>query len=471
MLEKDYKSCLKKLDEKLNNYAQNSSSVYTPFEEYEGVFHATMNFNSFETHFYFGNNMTWGYNFMEDDDNESVFAGLLTRFKFPFSKMYYSPYDVHNAINDNDFKTLDFHCLINEDMLICAADTILDFITRNLYIISRINENPDLKNALENSYKSDMAVISKKINADKLSDNFKKYSEKHEMNMYFHHLFDTEIVDFAVNGSKKKLEKFFAKQSAKNKLCVFEKRYCDYLMEHDFPKPSIDVLNHTEQIRSHSKKSGIYRSVYGIISLILAIIFTFLTEYITDILLFENYTIIYRKESTVFLLVFCFIAFVLPVKIIIKKLFFNKSEVGNDFWDMNSKKSNLIAVLIAIILLTGCGIYGFYSSQRVVAVSESDVFYKTSLFGEQIKNPNEKLEFFLIEGLIDHSIEGEESYSNNQEDKELYIVENKDYENYIFSDADAGDIDKILKNLKSNGFRVKTFHDQDAFFDAYNLNN
>ncbi len=471
MFEKDYKINLKNLDEKFNNYSQNNSAVYTPFEEYDAVFHASMNFGSFEIHFYFGDNLTWGYSFMEDCDNENLLAGLLTRFKFPFSKTYFSPYDIHNAIDDNDFKTLDFHCLINEDMLSSAADTILNFITKNFYSISRINENPDLKNSLENSYKSDMAIVSKKISEEKLSNKFEKYSEKHEMNMYFHHLFDTEIADFAVNGSKKRLEKFFAKQNAKNRLSAFEKRYCDYLMEHDFPKPSNDTLNHTKQIRSHNKKSGIYNSVYCIISLILSLIFTVLTEHITDISVFENYTVIYRKESTVFLFVSCFIAFALPVRIIIKKLFFNKSDVGNDLWDMNNKKSNLIAVLIAVVLLVGCGVYSFYSSQRVVAVSENDVFYKTSLFGGEIQNPDEKLEFFLIEGLIDHSVEGEETYSSNPEDKELYIVENGDYENYIYSDTYAEDIDKVLKNLKSNGFKVKAFHDQDAFFNAYNLNN
>ncbi len=222
------------LEEKISSFVVSDGDIVnydSRYNEKKKCLEITLNYRDFTVLMYYSKFDLYGYSFLENDNSQNQ---LVTKFLFSFSKIPYSIYDVHNAVDDRVFDTYDFHCLYNESRLLEAADTVFAFISRNKNLLFSINENETLKNKLEASFDRGLKLASKKITREKISQDPEKYLYNHDVALYLYRTGESTLTD-AVNHSKKgQFQRFFAKESKKDRLLTYEERYLEYLYENDF---------------------------------------------------------------------------------------------------------------------------------------------------------------------------------------------------------------------------------------------
>ena len=101
----------------------------------------TVQYDKFSVNYIFDYSASRGYSFMEGnecDKNDLGVGGLYIRFKFHFSDIVFSPYDIHNTLELTDFYTFDFHEIESPDGLEKHLRILIDFIEKNLVGINNI---------------------------------------------------------------------------------------------------------------------------------------------------------------------------------------------------------------------------------------------------------------------------------------------------------------------------------------------
>lgn len=418
----------------------------------------------YEVHFIIGEGLSDGYRFLEGSEDSSELC-LLTKFKFNFSDFYFSPYDIHNALELNDFRTLDFHKLLDDSMINNAFSAIFDFINQNNLNIERFGTDLTLQNKLVECYKFDMSIVSKRITDEKLNDDFKRYSEKHETNMYFYIMGADAMLGFISTGKRKPLEDYFIRKSRKNKLITYEKRFYDYLVLHDFSLPQNAQINFTKKIKTDETHGTIIRTLSVIISLVFVFAYDLITFKIAETTAFKDYNIIYSYDSSSFIWIFGAAAFAGIISIVVKRLFF-KHTTAKSIVETNNKTANTVLIAICIVLSIAFCILQYYSNQNLIALGEKDIVINRSLSDrETLSYDSDNIDFCLIEGGYDEN----GNYTDDTQYKELLIILYDNYYGYICSDVHDQELLKTVSELESHNVKIESYKNLAQYEEMHDI--
>ena len=421
----------------------------------------SLSFDGFDVHFYIGDNLSYGLRLFEDTENLEGYC-MLTRFKFQFSPFYYSPYDIHNVLDCTDFETLDFHTLHDDDDVKKAIAAVLSFIEKHSEEIGDISGSLLLQKQLKDNYEHDLSVVSKKITPEKLRESFRKYAEKHELNLYFHGRADLTVA-FANSDKYKELDEYFRNKSKKNKLTIFEQRLYKHLDENGYKPVSESVkASVKKQVKTNNKNLLIEIPSY-IISGILEILTLIVAEKLcAKSLPDELYHIIACSADSGFSFFVGLLSYKCILSAVAEALFTKKIHPSKRHAKEN-RIATAVLIAVCIIVASGTGAYNYFFNTQTVALHDTGIYVGTKAKNEIVSFDNDRLEFFLIEGYS-----YEDSYDDSPEEKELYIVIDKDYENYIISnDETPGELTHTLNLLKKNRVKVTSLKDYEEFQDTY----
>ncbi len=430
------------------------------FDEKTNEESITISFRGFDVSIYVGDNLTYGYPLFEDTQ-DMIGYSVLTRFKYFFSPYYFSPYDIHNVIDSKNFETLDFHTLQDEKDISEATDVILGFIEKNLDKIADISGNLILQKQLKDNYEHDMSVVSKKITAVKLKENFRKYTEKHEVNFYFYG-HGNPTYTFANSDKYSELDKYFKNRSKKGRLTVFEQRLYAHLENNGYEPVSDKTKEYVKKQYKNRKKNLWIEIPSYIIGGILAIVTLIALEKLTSVALPDGlYRLLGIGESSQY----SFFVLLISYRYITAHIFealFTKKVYSSERDKKAEKKATAILVMVCCIVIGLCVGYNYFFKICTVALHDSGIYAGTQMKNEILPFENDRVEFFLIEGYTDPE---NGTYSNGYEDKELYIVIDKNYEGYIINSYE--ELDETVSLLKEKGVKIISVKDYEAFSDTH----
>ncbi len=446
------------IENEIRQFCENNALEFKPFvfndeTSEEGI---TINFSGFDLHIYAGDNLSYGYPLFEDTDSITKYC-ILPRFKFSFSPLYYSPYDIHNVIDSDNFETLDFHTLTDDEDILNAIRTILSFVDVNLVAITDISGNLILQKQLKDNYQHDLSVVSKKITAEKLKENFRKYSERHELNLYFHPQLNVTYT-FANSDKYKELDKYFKSRSKKNKLTIFEQRLYKQLNENGY-KPVSQSTKGTVKKQADENKKKLWIEIP---SLILGGILAILTLVAVENLNLSTFPDgLYHILGSDVRSEISFLVLIIGYRIIfstIAEALFTKKIFASKKHSRDDKLESIIIVALCTVALILCGAYNYYFNAYTVALTDNGIYAGTKAKNEILAFENDKVEFYLIEGYTDPDTN---TYNEAAENKELYIVIDKDYENYIPGETSDANL------IKQNGIKIISVKDYTEFENKY----
>lgn len=428
---------------------------------------AFLNCGSFDVHFYMGEFLPYGYAFLEDSEQPDGYC-FLTRFKFSFSKTYYSPYDVHNALELADFRTLDFHKISDEEDIKKAAAAVVSFIENNLSAIGDISNSLVLQKKLNDNYKKDMALVSKKITEEKLDEDFEKYTVKHEVNLNCHNQGTDTMIGFAASGKKKYIQTFLSKKSKKGKLLVFEKRLYEYLEKTGYAPLSAETKSEVKKANKQNRTKTVITVISFIIAGILTIAFYAFIDSVRESAFPEGiYRIIGSDGGSELTFILTVLGFEFLINTLIEKIFLKRTH-SSATAKKADRTSNIVLSVIAAVVIAVCGLYNYYFQIFTVAVSDSGIYAGTQFKNETVPFDSERIDFFLIEGYYGYDEEGNEVYLDSTEDKDIYIVVDGEYEKYIPDSAvTAEELSQLIELLREKGTELISIKDYTTFEDTY----
>lgn len=427
------------------------------FSQEKGKITAKITFKDFTAEIAYSLGDTQGYTFLE---SSSVAGCLLTKFKFPFSPIAYSIYDIHNAVDDKIFITYDFHNIHNSKELSNALETVFAFMVRNYDRISSISTDVQMQKRLNDYFKKSLDTVMKKVSLDEYCSNTEKYEKKYYNGLYVLRCQATEFTDFILHGKVKKLQRFYAKTK---KLLPFEERYLEYLYQTDFAVDEnikIVVENNTK----YSNVMNCAARISLVIGVALMLITHFIVKYITEKVLFDGFTLFCENafaEDLLFLLLgFGYtILLLFPV--------FNILEKKKDI-EINVTKTPVtfavtaFTLICAIVFLSGGIALDVYKTENIVALSDESVY----VFRDGKKNyySYDDVDFYLIEGEYYDDVE----YIDDEDYKQYILVVDGDFENYYASNYDY----ENLKDKIENKTQIKqSFKSYNEFEDAISNKN
>ena len=408
-----------------------------------------------------------GYSFMEIpmlDDTRSAPMGCVEAtyealFKFDFSQIPFSIYDVHNAINDQNFRTLCFHNIITEENAVDAISEILDFITKNEYKINQIATDENLQKILLNNYFHDEMVFDKKFDINKFNEDVEANAELHEVIMGWGLNIQDGVYKFLLTGNNKLLVKQFNKAEKKNNLILFEKRYEKYLYDNNFQKPESKMIKSLEEVSKNSTITKLFNGGLVLLSFVVGVILTDICEkllvnifYPNDIFLGYTSSGILNLILVLGVVLLCFgIAYKLPFKFIKNKV----TRIFKKEYEKPILIIGLVLVVIGSICITNtfknCGIY-----------IRDDVLY----IENQIANKNFDVEFVLIKGYETEDDNGKITYNNEVEDRDLLYVFDSKYEEYqycVVYSENYNITNQVLNKLKKADCKLSTYRTIEDF--------
>lgn len=420
----------------------------------------TLSFRGFDVSIFIGDNLTYGYPLFEDTENLTGYS-ILTRFKFLFSPCYFSPYDIHNVIDSKDFGTLDFHTLQDAEDVAEATKKILGFIEKNLDKIADIPGNLLLQKGLKDNYGKDMAVVSKKITDDKLKENFRRYTEKHEINLYFHG-HGNPTYTFANSDKYKELDKYFKSKSKKGRLTVFEQRLYEHLENNGY-EPVSDEAKESIKKQQKKSKNNLWLEIASYLAGGILSVLTLIAVEELTLMSFSDglYSLLGVGESSQFSFIVLLVSYRYIIFHIAEALFIKKVYASEKDKKAEKRASAILAaVFCAVIVL--CTGYNYFFKVCTVTVHDSGIYVGTQVKNEILPFENDRVEFFLIEGYTDPETD---TYYDSYENKELYMVVDKDYEGYIINYPEK--LEEAVKLLKEKGVKIVSVKDYEAFSDTY----
>ncbi len=456
------------LNRELKNFATRNPSVI--FNEVvnteEDYTQGSLKFENFTVFIRCHKNRT-GYSFMEEplfeESNQTMFGTIETtveaRFKFDFSPILFSIYDIHNVINHNDFRTLCFHKITEEEGIVKACSEILKFISKYQKFISDISKSEELQKQLLNNYFEDENVFDKNFNEEEFYSNIEENSELHETLMGVHFPIDSGVYKFILTGNYKQLVKQFNKVEKKNNLIVFEKRYQKYLYDHSFQKVDESI---SKNVKSKNKRKSWTLVLYICIFILNAIIGITLDSIISTI------TVTHFHENSLFLgttnmrfelfgLLFAPMLILIPV---VHKTSRLKDKVNRMFF---KQKYDKIMIIIGIVAVIFSVVMSFNTYKNHAIEIKNNTLY---LDNSPVNDGNNSIEFVFIKGIEYEEFDGSMIYDDTKECRSLLYVFDGNYENYYHCELfeDGGYVtNRILTQIIKADCKLSSYRTIEEF--------
>lgn len=416
--------------EKINGIINENRNIVSHNREYDeknNCLDITLIYSGFIAVLSFGEEVTKGYSFAE---SKTLGSSLITKFKFPFSNIPYSIYDIHNTVNDNEFVTYDFHCLYNEAAVKSAFDTVIAFINRNEKCIAEISSNNELKDKLESCFSHDLKKASKKIKRESFEEKLEKNTDNHDIDLYFYRYGEYEFANFIYKGQTRQLQKFYAKNSKKDTLLIYEERYLEHLFENDFKNVNKNFANEVKEQNAIAKSLEKKDSITFFIGFILSVAMTISLAAIIGDKLEEKYLLLKEIEvNSIIPILIGTIGFTAMLYMPIDDIFTKFSKKHTSETEKNSISAYIITIAIGLVIVGICGAYQYFHFQENVGLGENDIYYCQSL-GKTETLSYDDVTFYLIEG--DYFDGGE--YFSTDDAKRIVLVKDDDYKDYFISD-------------------------------------
>lgn len=464
-----YEPFINEFNKSLQQYCLRNSFEFVPISMDEADYSTIVKFPEFKLHFTFDIGSSTGYRFMEGPLEELTsglvdYNNLLTRIEFNFSKLLFSPYDIHNVIRSNEFCTLDFHRIstpaeINEYMQI-----ILGFIDKNLVAINNIASNQQLQKELIDNYYADVVALKKKAKLDEFQTDIECAMDSHETELYCQTRLENGIDKFIRTGNSKELWFSYYKYSKKNKLILFEKRYVDYLFENDFPEPNKQIANSRKTFQKDRLEFVISTIIAFILAFILMIFIVTLTDKLVHSMFYGDQFYVTAFGGGIFIgtLLLSLVVFIWSIICRIR------TNVAKAWFKMNDEKRNkyinVATVLSIIVFLVSVVGFGYTEKTTMVTTDAYGVYYN----GEKV-GTEETLEFAHLQGY--------ETFEQGNTIFEAYddyiVILNGDYENYVYCDGllnDDGSVNtEVLNYIKGSGCSMTTYRTLDDYCIAHGI--
>jgi hypothetical protein len=276
------------------------------------------------------------------------------------------------------------------------------------------------------------------------------------------------MFDFVSKGKRKSLEDYFLKYNRNGKLLTFEKRFYDYLMQNDFSMLKNDSKYMVQKIAKDNKARNIIDAVSAVLSFVtISAIDYFIWDFSQK--QYESQQIIYSDSGSKLLWVVAVIALCYLYSLIIKRLFFKKSNV-KDIFNITNKTLATAIVVICLALIAGFCALDYADGESVIALGDNSIIVNYSFNQkEELPYGSDDIKFFLIQGYYDDT-DDSNSYVENGE---LLAVLNNDYDDYIicdvYDDEENDDLQQALDTLNEKGVDVVTYKDIETFWSAYNI--
>lgn len=408
-----------------------------------------------------------GYSFMEVPMFEytksapmgCVEATYEALFKFDFSLIPFSIYDIHNAINDQNFRTLCFHNIITEENAVDAISEILDFISKNEYQINQIGTDDRLQKTLLENYYHDEKVFDKKFDINKFNEDIETNAEMHEVLMGITLTIQDGVYKFLLTGNNKQLVKEFNKAEKKNDLILFERRYEKYLYDHNFQKPDSKQIKELERNQSNSTITKFFNTATLVLSFVIGVLLSDFIEKILVDTLYKNDIFLGYTSLGILNLIFVIgivlltfgIAYKLPFK-------FVKNKVSRMF-KKEYEKPLIIAGLVLVVIGAIC-ITNTFKNHGIFI--RNDVLY----IENQTVNENLDIEFIFIKGYEEADENGKIIYYDDIEDRELLYVFDGLYEEYQYCVIYSEDYivtNQVLNKLKKADCKLSSYRTLEEF--------
>ncbi|MBR5321263.1 MAG: hypothetical protein IKU41_05430 [Clostridia bacterium] len=464
-----YEPFVNVLNDSLQRYCLANSLEFVPISMDEADYSTTINFSKFKIHFEFDIGSATGYRFMEGtlEELNSGFVdhnNLLARFEFDFSNLLFSPYDIHNVIRSKDFCTLDFHRISTPDEVEKCLQVIFGFIDKNIVAIKNIADNQQLQKEIVDNYFADVVALKKKAKLDEFETDIECAIDSHETELYCQTRLESGIDNFIRTGNSKELWFSYYRNSKKNRLILFEKRYVDYLFENDFPEPDKQLV----ESRKSFGKNRLEFVVSCIVSIVLAfVLLIFLVSAIDKIvisLFYNNQFYITTFADSIFIATL-FLSLVIIVWSVTCRIRPNIEEIWFKTIDERRTKYINIATILSVVVFI-ISVFGFGISEKntMVTTNAYGVYYNGEKVGTEYT-----IEFVHIQGY--------ETYENGNTYFEPYddyiAILNGDYEGYVYCDgllSDDGSVNaEALNYIKGNGCVINTYRTLDDYCKAHNI--
>ncbi|MBE6794997.1 MAG: hypothetical protein E7533_00235 [Ruminococcaceae bacterium] len=453
-IKKNFQEHIDVLNRELKSFASRNPSVV--FNEVantdEDYTQGSLEFEGFTVIIRCHKNHT-GYAFMEEplfeETNQTTFgtveATVEARFKFDFSPILFSIYDIHNIINHNDFRTLCFHKIVDENGIIKAIGEILDFTSKHNRFISNVSKDKNLQKQLITNYFEDERVFDKKFNEENFNSDIEENAELHEILMGIHLPIESGVYKFILTGNYKQLVKQFDKAEKKNNLIIFEKRYQKYLYDHSFQNVDESI---SKKMQARSKKHFWTTLLYIICFVLNAIIGLVLDSTISV------FTVTHFHEGSLFLgttnmrleligLLFAPMLILVPIAYKTSRL---KDKVNRMFFKEKYDKA-LICVGIIALLLSVIMSFNTYKNHAIEIKNNTLYLDKTP-----INKSDYNIEFVYIKGTEYEDDNGSVIYETSEGYRSLLYVFDGDYQNYyhceLFED-DGYVTNTVLDKIKA----------------------
>ena len=427
----------------------------------------TVQYDKFSVVFKFDYSASHGYSFMEGnecDKNDLGVGGLYSRFKFHFSDIVFSPYDIHNVLELTDFYTMDFHEIESPNDIEKHFKILIDFIQKNIVEINNIADNEILHKKLLDNYFADVLIADKKADLKLYETDVDEAVMLHEIRLHSHVYFQHEIDNYVRNNVTKGLWRDFYKYEKKGKLLTFEKRFLNYLFDNGCP----EVDKSISENRNKSSKKNTIISLVNTISILAAILlpylFIFIYETIIKNTLYANRVFIASNPSGV-LTALLLISLVLVIPKLLRFIPYIKGKVPYLFVFKDEKKINILGKVGIILFCATNILFIFNISNNVITADINGVYYG----GKSLHN-GEKLTFIKIQGYETYDEFDNEIYELCPD---YYVVIDGNYGNYIycegFFDKDLNPDNTAISYVVNRGFNFEVYRTIDDFHETYDI--
>lgn len=423
----------------------NAQGVDFDYDEDASLITASIKYNGFTAMIRYSNTLLESYSFIE---SEYLGNSIVTAFKFAFSPIEFSIYNIHNIVDDQTFVTYDNHCVYAKEDVDSTIDTIFEFIGRNSRKASKIAESSDMQEALLQSAKHDLGIVAKNVDFDR----FAEYSdnnliEKCNSRLYTYRCGDEIFKKHILTGAKSEIQKWLAKKSAKNKLLDYEKRYFDYLIANDFEASNTQF---NDSVSEQDKKLSIVTRI-SLVSVMVSMFAAYGISYLIEKIVLNSieakgYSPLYANNFDFIPILVLTVGIDILIGIAALNIILKKKDLTTLIEGKTTKI--MCAVLGTAIIIGGC-VFAYFDAQKNIALGENDIY---------ICEQANKEEYVKYDDIKFYEVD-----CSDDEVSQYILVKDNDYTNYSIFDKSDNMSDEAEKIFDKNVKVQKTFSSFEDF--------
>lgn len=423
----------------------NAQGVDFDYDEDACLITASIEYSGFTAIIRYSNTLLESYSFIE---SEYLGNSIVTAFKFAFSPIEFSIYNIHNIVDDQTFVTYDNHCVYAKEDVDSTIDTIFEFIGRNSRKASKIAESSDMQEALLQSAKHDLDIVAKNVDFDR----FAEYSdnnliEKCNSRLYTYRCGDEIFKKHILTGAKSEIQKWLTKKSAKNKLLDYEKRYFDYLIANDFEASNTQF---NDSVSEQDKKLSIVTRI-SLVSVMVSMFAAYGISYLIEKIVLNSieakgYSPLYANNFDFIPILVLTVGIDILIGIAALNIILKKKDLTTL---IEGKTTKIIcAVLGTAIIIGGC-VFAYFDAQKNIALGENDIY---------ICEQANKEEYVKYDDIKFYEVD-----CSDDEVSQYILVKDNDYTNYSIFDKSDNMSDEAEKIFDKNVKVQKTFSSFEDF--------